>query len=317
VEGPLRTSGVDSTILTIGSRASRLALAQTRWVRDQILTAHPRVRIDVKTINTSADLDQTRSLRAGSQTGLFVKEIEEALLAGEIDLAVHSLKDLPARQPEALEIRAIPLREDPRDALVARKEISGLEEIPPGCSVGTGSIRRQAQVLAIRPDLEIKDIRGNVDTRLRKLDEGEYDAVILACAGLIRLGMGDRIRTRLGFDKMLPAPGQGALALETREKDDSVGRIIETLNHPRTAIAVLAERTFLGQLGGGCNTPIGVHARVEDERIDMEGLIATPEGSKILRDSLSGPAGSAVETARALAEKLLSRGGESILSAWG
>jgi hydroxymethylbilane synthase len=270
----------------------------------------------VKPIHTSADLDQMKSLRSGSETGLFAKQIEEALMAGEIDLAVHSLKDLPTRQPEALEIRAIPLREDPRDALVAREEILALEQIPPGSVVGTGSIRRQAQILSARPDLIVKDIRGNVDTRLRKLGEGDYDALILACAGLNRLGMQGRISAILGFNHMLPAPGQGALALQIRGGDDRVGRAVDALNDPQTAAAVSAERAFLTQLGGGCNTPIGVFATVEENRIEMEGLIASPNGTDIIRDSISGPAEHALEMAQSLAEELLHRGGRTIRGTW-
>jgi hydroxymethylbilane synthase len=316
MEGSVQDLNSGSNILTIGTRGSRLALAQAHWIRDLILARSLQVRIDVRTIDTSADLDQMKSLRTGSETGLFAKEIEESLLAREIDLAVHSLKDLPIKQPEALEIKVIPLREDPRDALVIRGELSSLEEIPPGSSVGTGSIRRQAQILAVRPDLKVKDIRGNVDTRLRKLALGEYDAVILACAGLIRLGMQDRINKKFGFDQMLPAPGQGALALETRRDDHRVGRLIEGLHHPQTAISVIAERTFLSQLGGGCNTPMGVIALTEGNLLEMEGMIATPNGSDVIRDSITGPADSAIETARSLAERIISRGGKSILNTW-
>lgn len=300
-------------MLTIGTRGSTLARAQTKWVEEMILARSPDVRIAVKIIRTSADKDTMTSIRSSSATGVFVREIEEALLAADIDLAVHSMKDLPTKIPDALAIGAIPAREDARDALIAGNAVHKLEDLPPGAVIGTGSVRRQAQILARRPDLTAKDIRGNVQTRLQKLAAGSYDAIILACAGLNRLGLQDRISARLEFSDMLPAPGQGALALEVRKGDDRVAAVIAGLNEPAIAAEVLAERAFLRRLGGGCNSPIAVHARNRNGICVIEGLVASPDGTTIIRDATQCPPDKAVEAAEDLAEKLLRRGGAEIL----
>ena len=205
-------------MIIIGSRGSALALAQTGWVQGQILSRFPDLEVTIKVISTSADRNQTASIRSGSAVGVFVKELEQALLGKEIDIAVHSMKDVPTSIPPGLQISAVPEREDARDAFIA-KNAHTLSELPAGSLVGTGSIRRQAQLLALRPDLRVADIRGNVDTRLKKLQEGAYDSIILACAGLNRLGLHDRISSPLDFAQMLPAPGQGALAIEVRSDD--------------------------------------------------------------------------------------------------
>jgi hydroxymethylbilane synthase len=257
----------------IGSRGSKLALVQSTWVKQQILDRFPETPIEIRIIKTSADRDQRTSLRSGTTTGVFVKEIEDALMAGEIDLAVHSMKDVPTRIPEGLCLEAIPVREDPRDAMLARLPIRDICGLPPGAVVGTGSIRRQAQLLAKRPDLRVKDIRGNVDTRLEKLESGAYDAVILACAGLKRLGLQDRINFPLEMESMLPAPGQGALALQIRKDDRKVARLIANLNHRETAISIGAEREFLRTMGGGCNSPIAVHAWLSKGLLTIVGLV--------------------------------------------
>ncbi len=299
--------------LTIGSRGSSLALTQTDWVRTQLIRKWPEARVIVKVIKTSADRDQTASIRSGSNIGVFVKEIEEALLSGEIDLAVHSMKDLPTVIPDPLHIAAIPEREDPADAMITKSTARTLADLPPGAVVGTGSVRRQAQILALRPDLTVRDIRGNVDTRLKKLSEGLYDAVILACAGLNRLEMADRITARLEFHEMLPAPGQGALALEMRKHNFPIAALVSFLNHPPTAAAVTAERSFLRRMGGGCNAPVAVHARLAGGIMHIEGLLASTDGRRIVRKSSQGGVEEAASLGSSLAEKVLGAGGEEIV----
>lgn len=294
-------------MLTIGTRGSALALAQTTLVRNQVLSRFPDMQVTLKVIKTSADKDSTSPVRSGSGTGVFVKEIEEALLAREIDLAVHSMKDVPTAIPDGLEIGAIPEREDPRDALITRGQVGTLGELPSGSIIGTGSARRTAQILALRGDLRILDIRGNVDTRLQKLASGTYDAIILACAGLNRLGLGGRISSRLPFDQMLPAPGQGALALEIRKDDPIVHPLIVPLHHVPSAVSVLAERAFLRRMGGGCNAPVAVHATYVEGNVKIEGLLAALDGSRVIRDSSTGSHDMAEETATALADRILAQ----------
>jgi hydroxymethylbilane synthase len=300
-------------MLTIGTRGSPLARAQTKWVEEKILERFPDARITVRIIKTSADKDTKTPIRSASATGVFVREIEEALLASDIDLAVHSMKDLPTRIPDALAIGAIPAREDARDALIAGSSCRRLEDLPPGAVIGTGSVRRQAQLRALRPDLAVKDIRGNVETRLQKLAERNYDAIILACAGLNRLGLQDRISVYFDYREMLPAPGQGALALQIRQGDERAAAMIAGLNEPATAAAVFAERAFLRRMGGGCNSPIAVHARSLNGMCTIEGLVATPDGTAVIRDSAECSLATANEAAEALAERLLSMGGAEIL----
>jgi hydroxymethylbilane synthase len=299
-------------MIIIGSRGSALALTQTELIKNQILSRFPNTEITIKIIKTSADKDLSSSIRSGSSIGVFVKELEQALLAEEIDLAVHSMKDVPTKISEGLQIAAIPEREDARDALIANHAKS-LSELPPGSVVGTGSVRRQAQILALRPDLKVKDIRGNVDTRLNKLKDAAYEAIILACAGLNRLGLSNRISARLDFRQMLPAPGQGALALETRSDDSRVQPVAAALNHPATAIAVTAERSFLHRMGGGCNVPVAVYARLNGKLIEIEGLAASPDGRRIVRESIQANAETANEAAVSLADRILSKGGREIL----
>jgi hydroxymethylbilane synthase len=304
-------------IIRMGSRGSALALAQTNWIKDRILARYPQLQVTTTVIKTSADKHPGISIRAGTATGVWVKELEEALLFGRVDVAVHSMKDLPSKIPDSLEINSIPEREDACDALVARHGVRALSDLPRGAAIGTGSIRRQAQVLAARPDLEVRDIRGNIDTRLQKLDRGDYDAVILACAGLHRLGLQSRITSRLELRQMLPAPGQGALALETRRGDARMTALLAGLHHAPTAVAVLAERVFLRQMGGGCNSPIAVHTSLEGDRVVIDGMIATPDGKKLLRDSVCRLAAQANEAASELADLLLRQGGSEILSSLG
>jgi hydroxymethylbilane synthase len=299
-------------MVIIGTRGSALALAQTEWIKDLIHNRYPSAEVEVKVIKTSADRDQTASLRSASTVGVFVKELEQALLAGDIDIAVHSMKDLPTQIPSGLRIAAIPEREDARDALIANKATS-LFDLPAGSLVGTGSIRRQAQILASRPDLRIMDIRGNVDTRLKKLQNGACDAIILACAGLRRLGLQHRITSQLNFEQMLPAPGQGALAIETRVNDPTTEAVATPLNHPATALAVISERKFLERMGGGCNVPVAVYAQVTENTLEIDGLVASPDGRRVVRDSIQQSLQKANEAADLLADRILSRGGRAIL----
>lgn len=268
-------------------------------------------------IRTAADLRPNLPIRDAGSTGVWVREIERALLAHDVDLAVHSMKDLPTSIPEGLGIGAIPEREDAHDVLVTRRQVRALSDLPRGSVVGTGSIRRRAQILAARPDLRVRDIRGNVDTRLQKLERGDCDALVLAAAGLQRLGLENRITLRLEFEEMLPAPGQGALALETRSGDFATASLLAVLHHEPTAAAVLAERTFLRHAGGGCNSPVAVYAEPQGDRFSITGLIAAPDGARIVRETLVGGANEAQEMARELAGILLARGGHEILRSLG
>ena len=299
-------------MIVIGSRGSDLALAQTRWIQKRIRKLCPGTEVSIRIIKTTGDKNTTTSIRTGSSVGVFVKELERALLNKEIDLAVHSMKDLPTRIQPGLQIAAIPEREDARDALILRTE-AGFSALPPGSRIGTGSVRRQAQLLARRPDLQIMDIRGNINTRFKKLEEGNYDAIVLACAGLNRLNFQNRITETFTLEQMLPAPGQGALALETRSDDGRTINIASSLNHQQTSIAVRAERTFLRRLEGGCNLPIAVHASIEKNWINMDGLVISPDGRKAIRNSVRDRPESADEAAVLLADRILERGGEKLL----
>jgi hydroxymethylbilane synthase len=308
--------------LVIGSRGSRLALTQTKFIQAEIRRIAPEVETRIEIIKTTADKDIVTSLRASGGAGVFVKELEQALLRGEIDLAVHSMKDVPTAIADGLRIAAVPEREDARDALIIDKKIQRetadgknevLSELPAGARVGTGSFRRQAQLLALRPDLRILDIRGNVDTRIRKMESGEYDAVALASAGLRRLGLQNRISYALSFDEMLPAPGQGALAVEIRANDAFTNGIVEKLNHSHTALAVAVERAFLERLGGGCNVPIAVYASVRQGEIEMDALAASPDGKRVVRDKASGNPEKSADICADLAERILTAGGREIL----
>jgi hydroxymethylbilane synthase len=299
-------------MIIIGSRGSSLALAQTGWVKTQISGRFPDAEVTIKVITTSADRNPTASIRAGSSVGVFVKELEQALLQKEIDIAVHSMKDVPTSIPEGLQIAAVPEREDARDAFIAASA-RDLSQLPPGSLVGTGSVRRQAQLLALRPDLRVADIRGNVDTRLKKLQDGSYDSIILACAGLNRLGLHDRITFPLDFAQMLPSPGQGALAIEIRTEDVQAQQVTSALNHAPTEAAVSAERSFLRRMGGGCNVPVAVYAHLNRGLMEIDALVASPDGKEILRDSVQQKPEMADEAAIQLAESLLARGARSIL----
>lgn len=294
--------------LVIGSRGSKLALWQAEQARESLQRLNPGIEIKIEIIKTTGDVKSDPLSVIGGK-GVFTKELEEALLDGRIDIAVHSLKDLPTILPDGLAISAICQREDPRDALVLRAGTQGsLVDLPERAVVGTSSQRRLAQLKALRGDVEVKDLRGNVDTRIRKLDEGQYDALILATAGLVRLGLQDRISTRIPFDEMLPAVGQGAIGIEVHSDNEAAVDATSKLEHRSTRIACLAERAFLRGLGGGCQLPIAAHAVLEEDLLVVDGLVAKPDGSEILRDRVSGPPAEAEPLGSALAEKLIALG---------
>lgn len=300
--------------LKIGTRQSLLALWQSNHIADCLRKQYPECEVELHKIVTKGDRILDVPLAQIGGKGLFTKEIEEALLSGAVDLAVHSLKDMPTVLPEGLCLTAITARANVGDAFVSNK-YTDFAELPPGAVVGTSSLRRKAQLLAARPDLSIKDLRGNVDTRLRKLDEGLYDAVILAAAGLERLGHADRIKSLIPADVCLPAVGQGALAIECRADDAEVRAMLDFLNDLPTRQATSAERAFLGLVEGGCQVPIGVHADVRDDEIHVEAIIAALDGSTVLRDTITGKAADAVKLGQDLGEKMLANGGREILAA--
>jgi hydroxymethylbilane synthase len=273
---------------------------------------HPDRAWLLREIRSEGDVRRQASLASIGGRGVFVKALEDRLLVGEIDLAVHSLKDMPTRLATGLKIGAVLPREDARDALVSRGG-STLDDLPASAVVGSGSARRRAQLLAYRSDLVVQDVRGNVDTRLRKLSSGGYDAFILAAAALIRLQRTSAISQWLPLTLMLPAVGQGALAIEVRESDEEVRALVQPLNHPPTERAVSAERAFLSALGGGCTVPVAAHAAVADGRLDLEALVANLNGKKLIRDSLSGSPLQAEDIGRRLADKMLSQGAAQIL----
>jgi hydroxymethylbilane synthase len=295
-------------MLVIASRGSQLALWQANWVRNQLAAFGHDSRIEI--IKTTGDKITDVPLAKVGTKGLFTKEIEEALLDGRAALAVHSLKDLPTDLHEGLAVAAVPLREDPRDAMVGKK----LVDLAAGAIVGTSSLRRSAQLRALRKDLVIESIRGNLDTRLRKLDEGRYEAIVLAAAGLKRLGLGGRISEVLDAATMCPAVGQGALAIETRE-GGAAFEAVSVLNHAPSRAAVTAERAILGSLGGGCQVPIGAYASVDGYRLRVTGVVASPDGSEVVRADAEGPASEAGRIGRELGATLLGRGARRILDA--
>ena len=299
-------------MLIVGTRGSQLALWQAEWVQRQLKAIAPGISVILKRIQTSGDKIQDVPLAKIGGKGLFVKEIEEALLRGEIDLAVHSMKDVPSVLPEGLEIVCVPEREDPRDALIAR-EGQSLEKLPVGGRVGTSSLRRQAQVLHVRPDLEIAVLRGNVDTRLRKVRENHFDAIILAASGLKRLGWEQEVTEYLSLDVSLPAIGQGSLGLEGRKDDAFVRDLVARFEHRPTRIAVTAERALLTRLEGGCQVPIAGYATLQGDTLTLDGLVASLDGKRYIRRILSGSADEAVSLGTRVAEQLLDGGAQPIL----
>ncbi len=299
--------------LVLGTRGSRLALAQARWVERELSSRAPGLQIELRIIKTSGAQEPDRPLTSGEEMGIFVRQIEESLLRGEIDLGVHSLKDLPLQQPNDLILAAIPSREDARDVLVLRQG-SRLEDLPAGSRVGTGSPRRIGQLLALRGDLRALPIRGNVDTRLEKLARGEFDAVILAAAGLRRCGISPSSLMTFSADQMLPAPGQGALALEVRRSDRDLAAFLRhALDDPASAAAVEAERSFLRVLGGGCQMPVGALGTVEAEKLVLHGIVADPSGARVARGKVEGGWREAVRLGEELGRRILAAGGSQIL----
>ena len=299
--------------LRIGSRGSQLALWQANHVAALLREQGHAVEIEV--IKTTGDKILDVALAKVGTKGMFTKEIEEALAEGRVDLAVHSLKDVPTELAPEFELAAIMQREDPRDAFISVKH-AALEELPRGAKVGTSSLRRQCQLKAVRPDLEIFPLRGNVDTRLRKLESGDYDAIILAAAGVHRLGLDQHVRSRISADLMCPAVGQGALAIEARRDDRQTRDSLAFLNHAGTRQAVECERALLGSLGGGCQVPIGAyaevaHAEARDGRLRLRGMVGRPDGSEILREQREGT--DAQKLGREVAQILLQRGADKIL----
>lgn len=300
--------------LTLGTRGSPLALWQARHVAARLAETHAGLTVDVKIIKTEGDRKLDVPLAAGAGKGVFVKELEDALYAGSIDLAVHSLKDLPTAQPVGLTLSAIPERYDPRDALVSRAG-GGLESLRLSALVATGSPRRRAQLLTVRRDLRFTLVRGNVDTRVRKLNDGAFDALVLAVAGLGRLGITSAPYVPIPTEVCLPAPGQGALAIETRADDAATNRLVARLDDPRVRAAVVAERAFLDELGAGCLAPAGALAQVEDGSLAIEAMVAMTDGSALRRERLVGEAAGAERLGRAIAARVVAGGGEAILIA--
>jgi len=300
--------------IRIGTHGSTLALAQARWVQACLRQQHPQLHVELVPIKTTGDrfLDQPLSLIGGK--GEFVKEIDAALAAETIDCAVHSLKDVPSELAPGLVIAAIPPREDPRDVLITRDGLA-LDQLPRGTRLGTSSLRRMALLRASRSDLEVVNLRGNVDGRLRKLDMGEVDALILAAAGLRRLGIERGGIVSFDPQHFIPAIGQGALAIESR--DDEIVALLAPLDHADTRAAVTAERAFLSRVGGSCRTPLAAHATVRADSLEMRALIARPDGTLVVRGARTGPVSEGARLGADLAEELLSRGGAEVLQALG
>lgn len=300
------------TTLVLGTRGSKLALQQSQWVQARLQELAPGITITLQRIQTSGDRILDVPLAKIGGKGLFTKEIEEALLRKEIDLAVHSMKDVPTALPEGLEILCVPPREDARDALITRDGCA-LDALRPGAVIGTSRLRRQAQLLHHRPDFKIEMLRGNLDTRLRKLRDGVFDAIVLAAAGLNRLEWSKEITQLLPVEVSLPAIGQGALGIEARSDDAFVGDILKRFNHEPTQTAVIAERALLHRLQGGCQVPIAAHATLHGDALTLEGLVASVDGTRVVRHRTRGAAAEARWLGTTLAEQLLADGGDVIL----
>ncbi|MGD8372435.1 MAG: hydroxymethylbilane synthase [Syntrophobacterales bacterium] len=298
--------------LRIGTRGSMLALWQAEWVKSQLLAAHEGLIVELVTIKTMGDKILDVPLAKVGGKGLFVKEIEEALLEGRTDLAVHSVKDMPALLPAGLHLAAMPPREDPRDALISRNG-NGLNQLPNEARVGTSSLRRAAQLLHLRPDLHIEPLRGNVDTRLRKLETEGFDAIVLAAAGLKRMGLSHVISEYLAPEQILPAVGQGALGIETRIEDDFTNPVVASLAHQPTMTEVSAERAFLRRLEGGCQVPIGAHAIMAGGEVVLTGMVADLGGRRLIRKEMRGEPQYVEVMGERLAEAVLESGGAEIL----
>ena len=298
--------------IKIGTRASKLALWQANWVKSTLNENDPAQNIELVTIKTKGDKILDVPLAKVGGKGLFVKEIEQALLDHRIDIAVHSMKDMPAEIPAGLCIGAIPEREDPADVLIS-KNGRLLSELPPGARIGTSSLRRGAQLLHARPDVVISPLRGNLDTRLRKLENEDLDAIVLAAAGVKRLGLENRITEFFDENLMLPAAGQGALCIEIRENDAEIEAIVTILEHPPTRTVVMGERAFLNRLEGGCQVPIAAHGKIEKNTFILSGLVASVDGKTFIKDIVSGPQETSEAIGIQLAERLISMGAETLV----
>lgn len=314
--------------VVIGTRGSKLALWQAEWVKAELQRMNPGLEVELNKIKTTGDKILDVPLAQVGGKGLFVKEIEEALLRGEADLAVHSMKDVPTGFPDGLHLAVICRREDPRDVFIAPVQgstfkVQRFRELPEGATLGTSSLRRACQLLSVRPDLRIVQLRGNLETRIRKLDEGQFDAIILAAAGVKRLGWEQRITEVIGPEVSLPAIGQGAIGIECRVDDEFINTLIASLNHAETAVCVRAERALLKRLQGGCQVPIAAHARIErraerkeanSELLVMDGLVGSVKGDRIIKDHLEGRPEDGESIGVTLAEMLLAKGADKILS---
>ena len=300
-------------LVRIATRKSALALWQAEFVKAQLEHFHDDVRVELVPMSTQGDIILDTPLAKIGGKGLFVKELEQAMLDGRADIAVHSMKDVPVEFPDDLELHVICEREDPRDAFVSNN-FANIDALPQGAIVGTSSLRRQCQIRALRPDLEIRDLRGNVNTRLAKLDSGQYDAIILAAAGLISLEMGERISDFIEPEVSLPANGQGAVGIECRIDDTVTKALLAPLEHSETRIRVNAERAMNRHLEGGCQVPIGAYALVDGEQVHLRGLVGAIDGSEILRDEISGHVDDAEKLGIELAKKLLAQGADKILA---
>lgn len=297
----------------IATRKSPLAMWQAEFVRDALIALHPNLQVELVRMSTQGDKILDVPLAKVGGKGLFVKELEQGMLAGDADIAVHSMKDVPVEFPKGLHLPVVCQREDPRDAFVSN-QYQSLDELPIGAKVGTSSLRRECQLRTFRPDLEVFPLRGNVNTRLAKLDAGDYDAIILAAAGLKRLGFDDRIRSSLTPEQSLPAIGQGAVGIETRTNDDEINALIAPLRCPETWIVVTAERALNKRLAGGCQVPIAGYALLNNDEIWLRGLVGRPDGTLLLRSEVRGKAEDAEALGIHLAEDLLAQGADKILA---
>ncbi|HSZ08972.1 MAG TPA: hydroxymethylbilane synthase [Steroidobacteraceae bacterium] len=300
-------------VLRIATRKSQLALWQAEHVAALLREAHPGLAIELVPLVTQGDRIQDRTLAAIGGKGLFIKELEVAIEDLRADIAVHSMKDVPADLPEGLVIGAVLTRADPRDALVTNSRAARIEDLPQNAIVGTSSLRRQAQLRALRPDLRIESLRGNVDTRLRKLEAGGMDAIVLACAGLVRLGLESRITARLDPKACLPAVTQGVIGIECRRRDARTAELLQGLEDPATRIVMEAERAFAARLGGSCQSPIAAYAQLQADRVTLEGLVAEPDGSRLWRDTATGAADNPAAIGRQLADRMLAAGAGPLL----
>lgn len=291
--------------IVVGTRGSKLALTQTNWVIEQLKEKYPDIEFYTKIIKTKGDIIQNISLDKIGDKGLFVKEIEQQLLSGEIDMAVHSMKDMPSSLPEGLKFAGIPKREDPRDALVLKEGYNSLDDLPKGAKVGTGSKRRKYQLLKYRPDLNIVPIRGNIDTRIRKIQDENLDAVVLAASGLLRAGLEEKIGYYIPKQMMIPAPAQGALAIEIRKDSSEIENILNSLSDKQTEIQVSAERGFLDGINGSCHIPIGAYCDVDGDDISLVGLFGNEDGTRLVTKTIEGKALNAREVGLELAKLIL------------